>query len=65
MCCLPYRRIVSDKLSKGDIKILSKMLKSEIQSLVYLERVSGEFVPTGDIKVLEDIMRKLNLIECD
>lgn len=62
--CLPYRRIedVSDKLSKNEIDVLIRMLKSDIQSLTYLNSVSNDFATTASIKEREIIMHKLKLI---
>ena len=63
--CLPYRRIddVSDKLSKGEIDILIQIVKSDIQSLNYLNSVSNEFADIRSIKDREKIVRKLQIMD--
>jgi len=65
MCCLPYRdaKDMSDKLTRDEVKILMQLLKTDIQSLKYLERTSKDFVNAGEINTRETIIRKLCLLE--
>jgi len=65
MCCLPYRKIkyCSDKLSKEEVNFLCELLKSNIQSSVYLKNVSDEFISDEYIEICNDIMRKLKIMD--
>jgi hypothetical protein len=63
--CLPYRIIddTTDKLSKREVNILMEIVKSDIQSLKYLNGVSSEFANISSIKDRERIVRKLKIMD--
>lgn len=65
MGCLPYRIIddTTDELSKREVNILMEIVKSDIQSLRYLNGVSSEFANIALIKDRERIMRKLKIMD--
>ena len=64
MTCLPYRIIddVSDKLSKREVDILIEIMKSDIQSLNYLNDISNDFADIMIIKDHQRILRKLRIM---
>ena len=63
--CLPYRIIddTSDKLSEREIEILMNIVKSDIQSLNYLNGVSNQFADITMIKDRQRILRKLKIMD--
>lgn len=63
--CLPYRKIkyCSDKLTKEEVNFLCKLLKSDLESSIYLKNISDEFISNEYIETCNDIMRKLKVMD--